>query len=764
MRPARRRAVPTISPRSCRATFGDTAPELQLGHVEQVGDEAVEPLGFVDDGGQQVRLLGVAELAADVAQGAGGAEHRGERRLQVVRDRGQQRGAQALGFGDPLDAIHLLHQPHAFDRQRALVEQGVEQAALVGRQQRSGLVAVDADHADGAAAGMHRQEQPPGAGQRVGAAAGGVVVFPGPARGGEIGVVENVLRRIAGLDRDRVVFGQQQHDPHFQQQRGLIGGSPKHVVERSGAGQLAAERIEGLGDARAFGSGLCLGAASRRHARHDDGHEREKPERHHVVRIGDRQRIDRRQEEKIVRQRGRHARQQRRQQPEPDRDRHDRRQEHQIDIGVADPVADQFGEPERESHGHQRGDIGSRVERIVALGGAHRLLRNRLSRNRIAGDDVHADVAGTADEIVHDRAVHHLEPARAGRLADDDLRDVVGLRVAHHVLGDAAIAGRQRHRLAAKRLGQPKRVGDAIAFFVGELRCAPALDVERRPRSVQAVSEPFGVANQSGAAPILADADQDALARRPRPGDGVRLHLAEQLLVDALGRPAQRQLAQGGEIGGRKEMLERALGLLGDVDLALFQPLNEIVGREIDELDRVGSVEHGVRHGFAHPHMRDLGDDVVEALDVLNIDRGIDVDAAVHQLFDVEIALGMAAAFGVGVRKFVDQHELRPPGDDGVEIHFLEPLALVLDAPARHDLEPGDQRLGLAAAVGFDHPDDDVIAVFLARVRLLQHFVGLADAGRGADEDPKLADAALPRAGPLPEAPPATAVGRLRVR
>ena len=34
---------------------------LELGHVEQVGDEAVEPLGFVDDGREQVGLRGVVE-------------------------------------------------------------------------------------------------------------------------------------------------------------------------------------------------------------------------------------------------------------------------------------------------------------------------------------------------------------------------------------------------------------------------------------------------------------------------------------------------------------------------------------------------------------------------------------------------------------------------------------------------------------------------------------------------------------------------------
>ena len=77
--------------------------------------------------------------------------------------------------------------------------------------------------------------------------------------------------------------------------------------------------------------------------------------------------------------------------------------------------------------------------------------------------------------------------------------------------------------------------------------------------------------------------------------------------------------------------------------------------------------------------MRDLRDDVVQALDVLDIDRGVDVDAAAQQLLDVEIALGMAAAGRIGVGELVDQHDLRTAGDDGVEVHLLERLALVFE-------------------------------------------------------------------------------------
>ena len=61
---------------------------FELGHVEEVGDEAVEPFRFIDDGRQQIGLLGIAELLADIAQRAGRAQHGGERRL---RDRGKWR-------------------------------------------------------------------------------------------------------------------------------------------------------------------------------------------------------------------------------------------------------------------------------------------------------------------------------------------------------------------------------------------------------------------------------------------------------------------------------------------------------------------------------------------------------------------------------------------------------------------------------------------------------------------------------------------------
>ena len=190
-------------------------------------------------------------------------------------------------------------------------------------------------------------------------------------------------------------------------------------------------------------------------------------------------------------------------------------------------------------------------------------------------------------------------------------------------------------------------------------------------------------------------------------------------------------------------MLQRALGLLRNVDFPFLEPLDQIVRSEIDELDGVGAVEDRVRHRLAHADMRDLGDNVVEALDMLDIDGGVDVDAAAEQFLDIEVSLGMTTAGRVGVGELVDQRDLRVAGDDGVEIHLLEPLPLVFEALAGNGLEPVEQGLRLLAPMRFDDADHDIVAVLLPCARLLQHLVGLADARSGADENLEPAGSAL---------------------
>ena len=376
-------------------------------------------------------------------------------------------------------------------------------------------------------------------------------------------------------------------------------------------------------------------------------------------------------------------------------------------------------------------DIRHNVEGLGLRLSAYRLGRQCVIG--VPGDDMDADVAGMAHQIAHHRAVDHLEPARALGLADDDMGDVVGLRVAGHILGDASAGNGDG--LAAEFLGKPETVGDAVAIALVETLVARGFDEKRGPGAVQPVGQPLGIANQGGTGRILADANQHPLARGPRAADGMRLHVGQHLLVDALGGAPERQFAQRGQIAGLKIMADGARGLFGDIDLAFLETLNQVVGRKIDDLDIVGPVEHAVGHGLAHADAGDLRHHVVEAFDVLDVERGEDVDARDQQFLNVEIALRVTRAGSIGVREFVDQHQFWPARQDGVEIHFLDATAFVVDGAPLHGLEAGQQRLGFLAAVGLDDADDEIDAFAALGLRRLKHFIGLADPRRGAEEN-----------------------------
>ena len=78
----------------------------------------------------------------------------------------------------------------------------------------------------------------------------------------------------------------------------------------------------------------------------------------------------------------------------------------------------------------------------------------------------------------------------------------------------------------------------------------------------------------------------------------------------------------------RKKLLRGALGLLGQVDLALRKPpSSRRAGRSTSSISSASSRTR-VGHGLAHADAGDLRDDVVQALEVLHVERRVDVDAA----------------------------------------------------------------------------------------------------------------------------------------
>ena len=125
----------------------------------------------------------------------------------------------------------------------------------------------------------------------------------------------------------------------------------------------------------------------------------------------------------------------------------------------------------------------------------------------------------------------------------------------------------------------------------------------------------------------------------------------------------------------------------------------------------------------------------MQAFQVLDIQRGDDVDAGPKDFLDVLVALGVAAAGGVGVGQLVDQRNRRPPLEQRVHVQFLQHDAAVLDPSAGHLLQFADLGDGLRPAMRLHVTDHHVDALAAEPVSLLQHVVGLAHARREAKID-----------------------------
>ena len=231
------------------------------------------------------------------------------------------------------------------------------------------------------------------------------------------------------------------------------------------------------------------------------------------------------------------------------------------------------------------------------------------------------------------------------------------------------------------------------------------------------------------------EGDDDPLARLPGPVDPVPLAVVLQRVVDPVGHPEKRELAQGAEVPGAEVVAERGVDALCGIDVPVRHAAPDRLRRHVHELDLVGPADDRVRDRLLLLDPRDLLDDVVDRLEVLDVQGRDHRDAGVEQGLDVLPALLVLRAGDVRVRQLVDERHLGPAGENRVEIHLLERRAAVLDRPSWHDLEVGHLLGGLRAAVRLDVADDDVRASLGPAVPLAQHRKRLADAGRGTEVD-----------------------------
>ncbi len=332
-------------------------------------------------------------------------------------------------------------------------------------------------------------------------------------------------------------------------------------------------------------------------------------------------------------------------------------------------------------------------------------------------------------------------PQPTGLPAEDHPRQIVFMRIAHDRRGQVAPA--ERGRDGAVVLGGLQHLEHELPGRIGQALQPGSLDVDAMPGHAELSRQPGRGSDQLFRPLVRADAQENGLARLPHRG---RLQVAavlQHLVVDAVRGAPQRQFAQGDEVALAKEVLDGSLGLLGQVDLALLQSQQEVVRRQVDDDDLVGFVEHAVGHGLPHADPGDARDDVVQALEVLDVHGRPDVDAGIQQLFDVLPPLGVSGPRDIGMRQLVDQHQLRLALERAVQVEFAQDAVPVPDFLQLEPGKPRNQGLRLGAPVRLDDADDDVDALLLLDPGGGQHGECLPDARRRAEEELQLSSARL---------------------
>ena len=123
------------------------------------------------------------------------------------------------------------------------------------------------------------------------------------------------------------------------------------------------------------------------------------------------------------------------------------------------------------------------------------------------------------------------------------------------------------------------------------------------------------------------------------------------------------------------------------VDLPRQQPLDQGLGRDVDQDDLVGRAYDGVGHRLPDARAGQLGDLVVEALEMLDVDGREHVDPGGEHVLHVLPALFVLQTRRVCMGELVDQTKLGAPTQNRGQVHLLEDRFPVGDAPARNQLQ-----------------------------------------------------------------------------
>ncbi len=268
----------------------------------------------------------------------------------------------------------------------------------------------------------------------------------------------------------------------------------------------------------------------------------------------------------------------------------------------------------------------------------------------------------------------------------------------------------------------------------GRVQPIARLEMQRQPGRAQSVRQALGLPHHRLRPAIGPNQRQHPVPGRPDALHAMRPHVGAHILVHILRRPPQPDLAQRGQVALAEKTVQRPRRHVRPVDLPVAQPAPQLRRRQIDELDLVRHLHHPVRQRLRHPHPRDARNIVVQALQMLHVQRGPHVDAGLQQLRHILPTLVVPAPRRIGVRQLIHQQQPGMARQRRIHIELLQHLSPIRDGAARQQRQIGNLPLGPRPPMRLHHPDQHVPPGRPGALGRGQHLPRLAHARGGAQE------------------------------
>ena len=384
----------------------------------------------------------------------------------------------------------------------------------------------------------------------------------------------------------------QQHGGLAVHRRGHVLHQDRgEVVEVAAGRQFAAQRVQLASAPLAMARDRRLATAERGQAADDQADHQHHGEGDHVLGVGDVERVIRRHEQEVERQHAEHRA----------GDRGTAAEAPAVTAVASRYTITRLIRSMRPASGRQTrvatATTASALHRQASAGTDRDARRRHRGLALLAADDVDVDRAACADQLVDQRALQAVAPARRSGLPTMILADVARRANAEQCRGDAfateilgfgaELLGETsvRMTLVARRLRQAherRRLDDTPPAM--QRACARAMRRAARTSRVDSGSGPTQTSS--------------ALAGGPGAGDRVALAIFAHRRIHAIGGRAQRQLAQRDQVALAEEFSSARSAFSRHVDLALAQAFEQVVRRQVDQLDLVRALERRDRAWF----------------------------------------------------------------------------------------------------------------------------------------------------------------------